>query len=81
MAMPKPRNHRGIFRPRYVAMDDRRCPMLRLLTDCNVGGAGSIEVGYEAQWKTYFKAQRLGYIADGRITEKGIEFVKKATSS
>lgn len=65
---------RSILRPRHVAINDRRCPMLRLLQDANV--RGNIQVNYEAQFKTLWKAQRLGYVDDNQdITEAGKQFV------
>lgn len=67
------RRRRGIFRPRRLALGDTRPPMLRLLQDCNV--RGTIEVGYHEQWRTLFKAVRLGYVdARHRLTEKGERF-------
>jgi len=74
----KPLNHRGIFRPRNVAIDDARSPMLRLLDDCNNAASGLVEVEYAQQWPTLIKAIRLGYVDDNqRITEQGKAFVLK----
>jgi|HubBroStandDraft_5_1064220.scaffolds.fasta_scaffold299824_2 hypothetical protein len=68
------RRRRGLFRPRNVALSDKRSPMLRLLQDANVNGA--IEPNYPAQFPTLFKAQRLGYVDDRqRITDKGFAFI------
>jgi hypothetical protein len=64
-----------MFRPRNVAIGDKRSPMLRLLQDCNV--RGRIEPNYEQQFRTLFKAQRLGYV-DGNcmLTDSGKDFAK-----
>ena len=65
---------RGVFRPREVAVTDTRCPMLRLLQDGESNGF--IYVNYDAQWRTLWKAERLGYVDhDQRLTEKGRAFV------
>ena len=77
----KPRNHRGIFRPRNVAIDDARSPMLRLLADCNNATSGLVEVDYAQQWPTLIKAIRLGFVDDNqRITEQGKAFVLAQTA-
>ena len=74
----KPANHRGIFRPRNVAIDDARSPMLRLLTDCNNKASGMIEVDYAQQWQTLIKAIRFGYVDDRqRLTDAGRKFLEK----
>lgn len=65
-------------RPRNVAPGDTRSPMLRLLS-----GAfrdGTVEVWYDAQWRTVFKAKRLGFLDDNypaRLTDAGHEWVAK----
>jgi hypothetical protein len=80
--MPKPKRHRGVWRPRNVAVDDTRSPMLRLLQDSNNAVSGMVEVSYAQQWPTFFKAQRLGYIDQvGKVTEKGAEFVARALTA
>jgi len=72
----KPR--RSIMRPRYVTIGDKRSPMVRLLTDCNNRASGAIEVSYEAQFRTLWKAQRLGYVDDRqRLTDAGRVFLAK----
>jgi len=59
-------------RPRYIVPGDTRPPMQRLLQDCNNEQSGMVEVAYEAQFRTLFKAQRLGYVdAQQRLTDKG----------
>ena len=69
----------GIFRPRNVAIDDDRPPILRLLQDQNING--TIEVGYAQQWPTLFKAERLGYVdSNGRVTETGRAFLAKSAA-
>ena len=74
--MAKPRNHRGIFRPRNVALTDNRSPLRRLLEDCNNKASNSIEVDYAQQWPTLIKAMRLGYVDDNRrLTEAGHNFL------
>lgn len=66
----------GIRRPRHVVPGDTRSAMLRLLADCNNVQSGMIEVDYEQQWRTLFKAERLGYVdKNQRLTEKGAAFV------
>lgn len=71
------RMRRSLGRPRnLVAVDDTRSPMLRLLQDCNV--QGMIQVDYAQQWRTLFKAQRLGYVDDRQhLTERGAAFVAR----
>ena len=54
---------------------DKRSPMLRLLADCTLSN-GHVEVEYDQQWRTLFKAERLGFVnADMYITESGKKFV------
>lgn len=66
------------FRPRSVAVDDKRNPMLRLLQDC-VSADGSVQPNYDHQFRTLFKAVRLGYVDDAhRITEIGRDFLVRA---
>ena len=52
--------------------------MLRLLA--GAGPQGLVEVSYDAQWRTLFKAQRLGLL-DGNypagLTEAGREWLAK----
>lgn len=79
--MPKSKRHRGIFRPRNVAIDDTRSPMLRLLQDCNNAQSGRVEVAYAQQWPTFFKAQRLGYIdRNQHMTETGAALIAEQRS-
>lgn len=69
------RRLRWPFRPRHVGVDDKRCPMMRLLQDC-VSRDGSVQPNYEQQFRTMFKAQRLGYIDSScRLTSTGREFI------
>lgn len=73
------RRRHGIKRPRDVAIDDRRTPMLRLLQDGQAGHPGHVEVCYAAQWSTFFKAQRRGLLdANGDLTDAGRLFVATA---
>jgi hypothetical protein len=68
---------RGIKRPRYIAPSDTRSPMLRLLQDGIHGPDGLVEVNYAEQWRTVFKAQRLGLVdSDCRITDAGRQWLK-----
>ncbi len=80
------RRRRGLKRPRYIVPGDTRSPMLRLLADCQVlvdpvTGRPNIEVSYERQFQTLWKAERLGYVEQGGsgyvLTEAGVEFIKK----
>ncbi len=58
----------------YVEIGDTRSPMLRLLAGAHADGY--VEVNYDAQWRTLFKARRLGLLDDrSRLTEKGRAFV------
>lgn len=67
------------FRPRHVGLSDNRSPMLRLLQDC-VSPDGSVQPDYEQQFRTLFKAQRLGYVDDNfRITDSGKAFAAEST--
>jgi hypothetical protein len=66
------RRKHGIHRPRNVVIGDKRTPMQRLLQDAETGNTGHVEVNYAAQWPTFFKAQRLGYLdANGDLTDAG----------
>jgi hypothetical protein len=71
---------------RYITPGDTRSPMLRLLQDCQTparapGGNPHIEVAYERQFQTLWKAERLGYVkaANGgyKLTDAGIAFLKE----
>jgi len=74
--------HRGLFRPRHVAVTDTRPPMVRLLSDCNNRYSGMIEVDYAEQWRTLGKAKRLGYVDDNqRLTPAGQSFLDRQTFS
>jgi hypothetical protein len=65
-----------ITRPRYIALADKRSPMLRLLQDCECGSTGQIEVAYEQQFRTLFKAERLGLVdKNHHLTEKGRNYI------
>lgn len=76
------KRRRTISRPRHIAMNDKRCPMRRLLEDCWNEKRGTVEVSYEQQFRTFFKAQRLGYIDDrSALTDKGREFIARATDA
>jgi hypothetical protein len=82
--MSRRRLNRGLFRPRYVAIGDKRSPMLRLLQDGQLParaedcGKVKVAVDYEPQWKTLGKAMRLGYVdGDQFLTEKGREFIAR----
>jgi hypothetical protein len=73
------RRARWPFRPRNVAIDDKRSPMQRLLSDC-LHPDGSVQPDYEQQFRTLFKAQRLGYVDDRcYITEAGRKFIAQPT--
>jgi hypothetical protein len=65
----------GRLGARRVDHTDKRCPMRRLLEDGALP-CGMVAVNYEQQWRTLFKAQRLGYL-DGcqRLTDKGRAFL------
>lgn len=68
------------FRPRHVALDDNRSPMLRLLQDC-VGPQGDVQPDYEQQFRTMFKARRLGYLDDRfRLTDLGRNYLNEGGS-
>ncbi len=71
---------RGLCRPRYLTPGDSRSPMRRLLEDALNQRTGNVEVQYDQQWRTFFKAQRRGYIAGGgdnvRVTEAGEAFLR-----
>ena len=71
---------RGIYRPRYLTLGDTRSPMRRFLEDAENLKTGTVEVQYDQQWRTLFRAQRLGYVSgDGdnvRITDAGRAFLK-----
>ena len=58
-------------RPRYVDPNDTRSPMHRFLEDAATPD-GRVFPTYDAQWRTLWKAQRLGYV-DGHnnITAAG----------
>ena len=74
---------RGVFRPRNVSPNDKRSPMLRLLFDNSTGTVGdAVYVAYDAQWRTLWKAQRLGYLTDPeqRLTQAGADFIARETS-
>lgn len=62
---------RGLKRPRYIVPGDKRTAMERLLQDCQTkprreGGRNHIEVAYERQFQTLWKAERLGYVIEGQ---------------
>jgi hypothetical protein len=74
--------NRGVRRPRHVDVNDKRSPMVRCLQDASRGArlndAGMPQVwpNYPEQWRTIFKAQRLGYVdADQFLTRKGKDFI------
>lgn len=51
-------------------------PMTRLLGQVNEDGFVFVE--YDQQWKTFFKAERLGYVNDRyQLTSKGREFLSR----
>jgi len=61
--------------------------MRRLLEDCQTparraGGRNHIEVAYERQFQTLWKAERLGYVVEAsggyELTELGEAFLSKA---
>lgn len=67
-------------RRRRIAWGDTRTPMLRLLQGCQLRADGTgrvmVAVEYDQQWRTLWKAQRLGYLdADQYLTTKGREFL------
>ena len=48
--------------------------MYRLLNAAS--DAGMVAVDYHQQWRTFFKAQALGYVnEDGYLTEAGTNYV------
>jgi hypothetical protein len=56
---------------------DGLSPMVRLLRQ--VDARGRVCVDYDQQWRTFFKAQELGYIdEDGRLTQAGIDYSGRA---
>lgn len=64
-------------RRRHVAASDGRSPMLRLLQDC-VAQDGTVQPDYEQQFRTLFRAQRIGYVGDDRrLTDLGKSFLEK----
>lgn len=66
---------RGVFRPRYVTPGDTRSPMRRLLEDGQCGHR-FVAVNYDEQFRTLWKAQRLGYLTDEQfITPAGLAFL------
>jgi len=66
---------RGLFRPRYVRPGDTRSPMRRLLED-GQGPPGKVYVNYDEQWRTLWKAQRLGYLENEfDLTDAGQAFL------
>ena len=70
------RRRRGLFRPRYVAIGDTRDPMTRLLSGYVEGD--QVFPQYDAQWKTIWKAQRIGFLdSDQKATKTGVEYVRK----
>lgn len=74
------KHRRAITRPRYIAVNDKRCPLRRLLEDCWSEARGTVEVSYEQQFRTFFKAQRLGYIDErSALTDKGREFLARTS--
>ncbi len=51
-------------------------PMTRLLSQTDPDGFCFVE--YDQQWKTVFRAERLGYLDDNqRLTEAGKEYLNK----
>lgn len=71
---------RGVFRSRNVAPTDARSPMLRLLQDgrCAAQPDGRVMVAvlYDAQWRTLWRAQRLGLLdKDQFLTDAGRKFL------
>jgi len=45
-----------------VSPSDTRSPMRRLLETGLTRASGSVEVEYDQQWRTFIKAQSLGYV-------------------
>lgn len=69
-----------MVRPRYITPGDKRPAMLRLLTDC-FDAAGFLNLQYDRQHRTMWRAQELGYIdANYRLTDKGREWLEKQAS-
>jgi len=66
----------GLHKGRFIEHGDKRPAMVRLLQDCNI--MGNIQVSDHRQWRTLFKAVKLGYIdSDSHdITEAGKAFLK-----
>lgn len=80
--------HMGIKRKGPVARNDLRSPLLRLLEDGRCRGDASpagghfvmVVVSYDQQWRTLWKAQKLGYVSNDsqqRLTEDGVVFLRK----
>lgn len=71
---------RGLYRPHYLKHGDARSPMRRFLEDAENPITKTYEVHYDQQWRTLFRAQRLGYVSgDGdnvRITDAGRAFLQ-----
>jgi len=58
---------------------DKRPPMVRLLQD-RIGD--QVCVAYDQQWRTFWKAQALGYVENTeshpeKITKKGLDFLAR----
>lgn len=69
-------SRRSVFRPRNVKPGDTRSPMRRLLEDGECNPPGFVCVNYDAQWRTLWKAQELGYLnSDQYLTEAGRAFL------
>lgn len=67
------------IRNRVVDTTDSRSPMLRLLQDGE--SFGHVYVNYDQQWRTLWKAQRLGYVTDDcdqLLTDAGRAFIASA---
>ena len=68
---------------RVITGDRSRSPMMRLLEDGQLppdaSGNITVAVSYDQQWRTLWKAQRLGYLdANQRLTDKGRAKLERA---
>ena len=72
--MAKYRNRMLRRGTKRVAQNDKRTPMHRLLESAH---KGMCCIDYDQQWRTLWKAQRLGFVDDNQyITSKGQEYLQ-----
>ena len=60
--------------------NDKRPAMIRLLQDRLGKNNDMVCIAYHQQWRTFWKAQGLGYVEDTgnhpeKITQEGIDFI------